>query len=288
MSFGRLELVVVRGLAERPARQRRGAARSRAEHAGERRRDEPRRATTARQPRACPHCGPSPAPIANRYGRIDGDAAEAWPDGRDAAAESTVATHSSPGFRYSRWDGTQVGFDLDADALLDEMADDLLYHGDLNAALRRMHPAGLPGPQRRAAHGHARDARASSASGGARSSSAATSAASTTTSPSSSTRSSTRSARASTAASTRRPRSGDQRRQEITRGSRRAAPSELELLPPDLAGRVQALQQYDFMDDAARQRFEELMDELRSSSCRATSTRCPRACRTCRPSRWRG
>ena len=34
-------------------------------------------------------------------------------------------------------------------------------------------------------------------------------------------------------------------------------------MPPDLAGQVQALQQYDFMDDAARQRFEELMDELR-------------------------
>src|SRR5919108_1915335 len=42
------------------------------------------------------------------------------------------------GFRYSRWDGTQTGFDLDADALLEEMTDDLLYHGDLNAALRRM------------------------------------------------------------------------------------------------------------------------------------------------------
>src|SRR5574337_812648 len=42
------------------------------------------------------------------------------------------------GFRYSRWDGTQVGFDVDADALLSEMSDDLLYHGDLNAALRRL------------------------------------------------------------------------------------------------------------------------------------------------------
>ena len=42
------------------------------------------------------------------------------------------------GFKYSRWDGTQTGFDLDADALLEEMSDDLLYHGDLNAALRRM------------------------------------------------------------------------------------------------------------------------------------------------------
>ncbi len=42
------------------------------------------------------------------------------------------------GFSYSRWDGTQRGFDLDADSLLSEMADDLTYHGDLNAALRRL------------------------------------------------------------------------------------------------------------------------------------------------------
>ena len=35
------------------------------------------------------------------------------------------------------------------------------------------------------------------------------------------------------------------------------------MLPPDLAGKVQSLQNYEFMDDAARQRFEELMDELR-------------------------
>ena len=48
-----------------------------------------------------------------------------------------------PAFRYSRWDGTQVGFDLDADALLEEMTDDLLYHGDLNAALRRMMQSGF-------------------------------------------------------------------------------------------------------------------------------------------------
>ena len=41
-------------------------------------------------------------------------------------------------FTYSRWDGTQVGFELDADSVLEEITDDLLYHGDLNAALRRM------------------------------------------------------------------------------------------------------------------------------------------------------
>src|SRR5258708_25572714 len=45
--------------------------------------------------------------------------------------------------QYSRWDGTQGGFDLGADALLEEMTDGLLYHGDLNAALRRMMQQGF-------------------------------------------------------------------------------------------------------------------------------------------------
>src|ERR1700746_3915894 len=47
------------------------------------------------------------------------------------------------GFRYSRWDGTEVGFELDADHILEEITDDLLYHGDLNAALRRMMQSGF-------------------------------------------------------------------------------------------------------------------------------------------------
>jgi uncharacterized protein with von Willebrand factor type A (vWA) domain len=46
-------------------------------------------------------------------------------------------------FTYSRWDGTQKGFDLDADALMEQVTDDLLYHGDINAALRRMMQNGL-------------------------------------------------------------------------------------------------------------------------------------------------
>src|SRR5215210_1853033 len=48
-----------------------------------------------------------------------------------------------PRAEYSRWDGSQVGFDLDADAILAEVTDDLLYHGDLNAALRRMLQSGF-------------------------------------------------------------------------------------------------------------------------------------------------
>src|SRR5215207_2588202 len=51
--------------------------------------------------------------------------------------------HMSARFTYSRWDGTQQGFELDGDALLEELTDELLYHGDVNAALRRMMHQGL-------------------------------------------------------------------------------------------------------------------------------------------------
>ena len=46
-------------------------------------------------------------------------------------------------FRYSRWDGTQQGFELDADSLLKELTDELIHHGDPNAALRRIMQQGL-------------------------------------------------------------------------------------------------------------------------------------------------
>src|SRR5215831_13669345 len=49
----------------------------------------------------------------------------------------------APKFRYSRWDGTQAGFDIDADSVFGEITDDLLYHGDLNAALRRLLQSGF-------------------------------------------------------------------------------------------------------------------------------------------------
>lgn len=48
-------------------------------------------------------------------------------------------------FRYSRWDGTQRLEDLDADAALAAMRDDLLADGDLTAALRRLLERGMTG-----------------------------------------------------------------------------------------------------------------------------------------------
>ena len=57
--------------------------------------------------------------------------------------------------------------------------------------------------------------------------------------------------------------SGDRRRQEIVEDLATERRRQLDELLPDLASRVQALQEYDFMDDGARQQFEELMNELR-------------------------
>ena len=46
-------------------------------------------------------------------------------------------------------------------------------------------------------------------------------------------------------------RSGDQRRQELVEDVAEERRRQLEEMPPDLAGRVQAMQNYEFMDDAA-------------------------------------
>lgn len=46
-------------------------------------------------------------------------------------------------FTYSRWDGTQKGFELDADGIMDSLTDDLLYHGDVNIALRQLMQDGM-------------------------------------------------------------------------------------------------------------------------------------------------
>ena len=169
---------------------------------------------------------------------------------------------NEPAFQYSRWDGSQRGFDIDADSLLEEMSDDLLYHGDLNAALRRLMQQGFQDRdgeqlmgmremlerlrQRRRQELESRDL------GGVYDDIAEKLQEVVEQEREGIER------RVNEAHDT-----GDQRRQEILDDLATQRRQELDMLPPDLAGRVQALQAYDFMDDAARQRFEELMDELR-------------------------
>ncbi len=155
-----------------------------------------------------------------------------------------------------------MGFDLDADALLSEMADELLYHGDLNAAMRRMLQQGFKDRngeqlmgmremleklrQRRQEELEQRDL------GGVYDDIAQQ------------LEDVMEQERAGIDRRVQEARAADdQRRQEIVESLAQERGLELDLVPQDLAGRVQALQNYDFMDDAARQRFEELMDELR-------------------------
>jgi uncharacterized protein with von Willebrand factor type A (vWA) domain len=165
-------------------------------------------------------------------------------------------------FQYSRWDGTQVGFDLDADALLEEMTDDLLYHGDLNAALRRMMQQGFTDRQGRDVQGmremleRLREQRREQLDrydlGGVYEDIAN---------------------RLDEIVDEERAgidrrvdeaqQSGDKRREELLDELAQERRFELDQLPPDLAGKVSDLQQYDWMDDNARQKFEELMDELK-------------------------
>lgn len=187
-----------------------------------------------------------------------------------------------PSFRYSRWDGTQTGFDLDAELLFDEMADDLMYHGDLNAALRKLLQQGvrdrngerLPGlremlerlRERRREMLERRDLGGvfediaerldeivdQERTGIDRS---------------------VEDAQAT----------GDERRRDAAADRAREQRQQLDELPPDLAGRVRSLQDYDFVDDEARAAFDELVQDLREQMLQSTFNRLSQGMRNLSP-----
>jgi uncharacterized protein with von Willebrand factor type A (vWA) domain len=165
-------------------------------------------------------------------------------------------------FIYSRWDGTQVGFDLDADRILEEMTDDLLYHGDLNAALRRMLQSGFRDRNGERIQGmrdmleklrrKRKDALEQYDLGGVYDDIAQE------------LRDIVDTEREALDELAREAvESGDQRRQEVTQDAVTERQMQLDMLPPDLAGMVKDLQEYDFTSSEARERFEQLMDQLR-------------------------
>ena len=165
-------------------------------------------------------------------------------------------------FRYSRWDGTQKGFELDADSLLAELTDDLLYHGELDAALRRLLQDGVRDADGNRLAGlrelierlrqRRKEELAKHDLGGVYDDIARA------------LRDVVETERAAIDDLDRQAReSGDARRQDITGQAMAERRMELDLLPPDLAGQVKALEAYDFVSPAAAQAFQELMDELR-------------------------
>ena len=167
-----------------------------------------------------------------------------------------------PRFRYSRWDGTQVGFDLDADAIFEEITDDLLYHGDLNAALRRLMQQGFQDPDGRDVQGmrelmqrlrDARRERLENTNLGGVYDEIADALRDIVDQERSALDRRLDDAR----------QSGDARQQELAEATTAEKHLHLDMLPPDLAGQVQSLSQYDFESADAQQRFDELMDQLR-------------------------
>ena len=164
-------------------------------------------------------------------------------------------------FGYSRWDGTQVGFELDADDVLAELTDDLLYHGDLNAALRRLLQSGFRDRNDERIAGlrdllerlkrRRRDELERHDLGGVYDDIAQ---------------------RLRDVMDMEREgidalvdeaqASGDERRREITEEVAAERRMQLDLLPPDLAGMVRGLQEYEFMSSEAREKFDELLHQL--------------------------
>ena len=169
---------------------------------------------------------------------------------------------STPRFAYSRWDGTQVGFELGADDVFSEITDDLLYHGDLNAALRRMMQSGFQDRNGERMEGiremlerlrrRRKETLEQHDLGGVYDDIA------------DELREVVELERQGIEELQREAReSGDARRQELTDEVATERNLALDMLPPDLAGQVRELQQYDFTSSEARERFDELVDRLR-------------------------
>ena len=165
-------------------------------------------------------------------------------------------------FTYSRWDGSQKGFDLDADALMEQLTDELLYHGDVNAALRRLMQNGLRDRNGERMQGlrdlmeQARKKRQETLDqhnlGGVYDDIAQE------------LREVIDTERANLDKLAEQARqSDDARRQETGQAAAQDRQFQLDMLPPDLAGQVRELQQYDFTSQEAKDRFDELMDKLR-------------------------
>jgi uncharacterized protein with von Willebrand factor type A (vWA) domain len=165
-------------------------------------------------------------------------------------------------FRYSRWDGSQKGFEFDADAAFDELTDELLYHGDVNAALRRMMQEGMRDRNGEELQGirelleklrQQRQQRLENSDLGGvydeikeqlddiideeR--------------------------HAVENALNDALNSGDERRAQNAQAAADERNMRLDLMPDDLAGKVRELDAYNFESKEAKQRFEQLMDKLR-------------------------
>jgi uncharacterized protein with von Willebrand factor type A (vWA) domain len=165
-------------------------------------------------------------------------------------------------FTYSKWDGTQQGFELDADSLLDELTDELLYHGDVNAALRRMMQQGMQDRNGERVQGlremleklrERRQEMLDRGDLGGVFNEINDALNDVIDEERHAIENATRDAE----------NSGDERRAQNARAAAEDRNFRLDMLPDDLAGKVRELSAYDFESAEARQRFEELLEQLK-------------------------
>jgi uncharacterized protein with von Willebrand factor type A (vWA) domain len=212
--------------------------------------------------------------------------------------------------RYRAWDGSQAVPDLTADEIVDQLADDLLEHGDLSEALRDLMDRGVrtddpargdlrglrdlldrirerrrdllregqladpladirerlneivdqerDGVQRRLDEGEP----GVQPPPGQESNDAAS---------------------AESAAPSDSGAPPDPQLQRMLRGIAAKRLDSLDSLPPDVGSRIRALQDYDFLDQDARRRFDELLDELRHTLLDRISQGLAEAVRSMKP-----
>ena len=172
-------------------------------------------------------------------------------------------------FTYSRWDGTQKGFDLDPESVFDGLTDDLLYHGDVNSALRRMMQEGFRDRNGERLQGlreimdrlrRERQERLDRSDLGGVYSEIADELNDIVDEERHAIENARRDA----------DNSGDERRAQNARQTAEDRTFRLDMLPDDLASKVRELQAYDFESAEARRRFEELIDKLRQQLMQQT------------------
>jgi uncharacterized protein with von Willebrand factor type A (vWA) domain len=168
----------------------------------------------------------------------------------------------APRFTYSAWDGTQGDYEMTAEDLFKQMTDDLAYHGDPNAALRNMMQNGfdMDGERMQGLREmleRIRERREEMLErgdlGGAF------------TEIAEKLREVVDKERQNLAARSEYSAGGDDEAQAARDAADETERNlRLDMLPPDLAGQVRDLQNYDFTSNAAQEQFDELMEDLRS------------------------
>jgi uncharacterized protein with von Willebrand factor type A (vWA) domain len=165
-------------------------------------------------------------------------------------------------FTYSRWDGSQRGFDLDADLLFDQLTDELLYHGDVNAALRRMMQDGMRDAEGNRLDGlrdlmdklrQERQDRLDRSNLGGVYDEIARELDDIVDEERHAIDNAVRDAETS----------GDERRADAARNSAADRNMQLDFMPDDLAGKVRELSSYNWESAEAQHRFEQMLERLR-------------------------